>query len=185
MLAGGIQLVMSILGVTLIGDRLSSHQNNWLLVLFQWNAGLKGVQFELLSRLDVPDLVILLLIAVLYVGLYLALRSTSRILSILALAQPFLGMLLFCLTKQAGRSGVMGAMLVISAVMLRGKLFNRTAAFTGLIAALLLLAGDLGTAPSSGSPVLAFCLAIGYMLFMVWIILVARRLFQLASQELS
>jgi hypothetical protein len=56
-------------------------------------------------------------------GLYVALRQTSRIWSMIAASKPVLGMALFIVTKLAGRSGVMGAGAVISFVMLRSKVF--------------------------------------------------------------
>jgi hypothetical protein len=56
-------------------------------------------------------------------GLYVALRQTSRIWSMIAASKPVLGMALFIVTKLAGRGGVMGAGAVISFVMLRSKVF--------------------------------------------------------------
>jgi hypothetical protein len=160
----------------------SPFQNNWLLVLFQLNAGLNGVQFDLLSVLNPLDLAILALVATMYLGLYAALEKTSRILSLIAAIQPFLGIVLFVATKMAGRSGVMGAGLVISLVMLRSNIFGKVIALVGILASVLLLIGDLSTTPDSHSSIVAMLVAIGYVLLTAWFFLIARKLFQLGHR---
>jgi len=45
--------------------------------------------------------------------------------------------------------GVMGAVLVISAVMLRSDIFSRSTAYMGILAAVLLLVGDLSAGHTS------------------------------------
>ena len=156
---------------------LPSFQNNWLAIIFKLQAGFIGGQPDPLYGLNLLDLAILALVGMSYAGLYAALRRTSKVWSMIALAQPFLGIVLFMTTKTAGRCGVMGAGLVISAVMLRSKLFNRLFAYTGLLSGVLLLAGDLG-AGMAPSYFLATLTGIGYLLLVAWFFLVAGRLFQ-------
>ncbi len=162
-----------------INDWLSPFQNNWLVVLFKLNAGFNGVQFDSLYGLNVLDISILALVATMYLGLYAALRWTSKIWSVIAVIQPFLGIVLFIATKIAGRSGVMGAGLVISFVMLRSNIFSKQIAFVGILACLLLLVGDFSTTADSHSNIIAILIGIGYVLLMTWFFLVGRRLFYL------
>ena len=162
-----------------INGWLSPFQNNWLVVLFKLNAGFDGVQFDLLHRLNALDIAIMALVATTYLGLYVALRRTSRIWSIIAAVMPFLGIVVFLATRIAGRSGVMGAGLVISFVMLRSNSFGQVIAFVGILASVLLLAGDLGTTENSPSIIVAVLIGIGYVLLMTWFFLIARRLLQL------
>ncbi len=157
----------------------SPFENNWLVVLFKFNAGFNGVQFDRLQVLNFLDLAILALVAAMYLGLYAALRKTSRIWSIVAAIQPFLGIVLFIATKTAGRSGVMGAGLVISLVMLRSNAFGKVIAFMGILASVLLLVGDFSTTANSHSTTIASLIGIGYVIVVAWFFLVARRLFQL------
>ncbi|MFZ5515279.1 MAG: hypothetical protein ACOY90_01490 [Candidatus Zhuqueibacterota bacterium] len=119
------------------------------------------------------------LVAIMYFGLYVVLKRTSRIWSIVAAVIPFLGMALFIVTKLAGRSGVMGAGVVISFVMLQSNIFGKVIAFVGVLGSVLLLVGDFGTTANSPSTVVAILVGIGYVLMMTWFFLIARRLFQL------
>ena len=98
---------------------------------------------------------------------------------------PFLGIVIFIATRIAGRSGVMGAGLVISFVMLRSNSFGQVIAFVGILASVLLLAGDLGTTENSPSIIVAVLIGIGYVLLMTWFFLIARRLLQLGQGVLG
>ncbi len=182
LMAGALFLValvdLVIAGVTSAGW-LSLLQDNWLVVLFQLNAGLNAVRYDLLNQLNLLDMAILALTATMYLGLYAALRRTSRIGAIIAALQPFLGLVLFIATKSAGRSAVMGAALVISLVMLRSHIFGKAIASLGILASLLLLVGDLGTTPDSPSNLLAISIGIGYVLLATWFLLIGARLLHL------
>ena len=151
---------------------------NWLVVIFKIHAGLGGLQIDKLQTFNFLDAGILAIVAVMYVGLYASLRGTSRIWSVIALIQPFLGIALFVATKSAGRSSIMGAGLVISAVMMRGGMFNKAIGLAGLLASALLLAGDLSAGAIPPSGLVAALFGIGYMLLIAWLFLVGRRLFQ-------
>ncbi len=183
-LALGVLFLLGMMGLVAAGPGpitswLSSFQNNWLVVLFKLNAGFEGVQFDLLYGLNPLDITILSLVATMYLGLYAALKPTSRVWSTIAAVMPFLGIALFVATKIAGRSGVMGAGLVISCVMLRSNLFGKVIACVGILASVFLLAGDFGTAPNSHSDIIAILIGIGYVFLMTWFFLVGQRLFQL------
>jgi hypothetical protein len=154
-------------------------QNNWLIVLYKLNAGIEGVQFDLLHGLNPLDLTIMALVAMIFLGLYAALKRTGKIWPIIAVVLPFLGTAIFIATKIAGRSGVMAAVLVISFVMLHSDKFSKLIAFVGILASVLLLAGDFGTEPNAHSTIVAGLVGIGYVLMMAWFFLISQRLFQL------
>jgi hypothetical protein len=164
-----------------INEWLSLFPDNWLVILFKLNAGFDGVQFDRLYGLNPLDIAIMVLVAIMALGLYTALRRTSRIWSLVAAVMPILGIILFIATKLAGRSGVMGTGLVISFVMLRSNIFGRMTAVWGILASLLLLAGDFGTTANSHSTIVAILVGIGYVLLMTWFFLVGRRLLQLGQ----
>jgi hypothetical protein len=174
--------IISLIITTLRHGTISPFQDNWLITIFKLHAGYSGVQIALLQGMNFLDIAILAIIGLVQLGLYTALRSTSRVWSIVALVQPFLGIVLFVLTKSAGRSSVMGAALVISIIMLRSSIFDKFIAYTGILASVLLLVGDFG-ASLAPSTILAVLFGIGYILFIVWLFLIARRLFQLESLE--
>ncbi len=164
-----------------INNSLSLFQNNWLVVIFKLNAGFDGVQFDRLYGLNPLDIGIMVLVAMMYLGVYIALRRTSRIWSFVAAVMPILGIIIFIATKLAGRSGVMGAGLVISFVMLRSNIFGKMLAVLGVLACVLLLAGDFGTTANSHSNIVAILIGVGYVLLMMWFFLIGRRLFQLGQ----
>lgn len=129
-------------------------------------------------ELNLLDIVILAIIGAMYLGLYVALKRTSKIWSIIALVQPLLGIALFLSTRSAGRSGVMGAGLVISVVMLRSDIFDKLIAYVGMLSSALLLFGDISV-NITHSDVIAVLTGIGYVLLIVWLFLIAQRLFRL------
>jgi hypothetical protein len=180
-LAGLVDLILTGLGAETAARWLSLAGSNWLVVLFQLNAGFSGVEYGLLYQLNPLDIAILALAGIAFLGLYVALRSTSKIWSLIAVIQPFLGIVLFVATKTAGRSAIMGATLVISLVMLRSHLFSRLIACIGLFASVLLLAGDMGTTPGSQSSILALFIAVGYVLLTTWYFVIGRRLLHLGQ----
>lgn len=163
---------------------LTSLQNNWLIVIFKLLAGFSDVQISLLHGLNVLDIAFLALVGTINIGLYNILRRTSKIWSIIALVQPFLGIFIFIATKTAGRSTVMGVGLVSSIVMLRSDIFNKETAYIGILASVLLFVGDF----SAGIPpnnIIAALFGIGYVLLIIWFFLIARKFFQLDSDILK
>jgi hypothetical protein len=179
LLVGMINLIITVLQPGTINGWLSSFEDNWLIVIFRVHAGFSGAQVGLLHGLDFLDTVILALVGTMYLGLYAALKRTSRIWSIIAAIQPFLGIVLFVATKTAGRSGVMGAGLVISLVMLWSRTFDKATACIGILASVLLLAGDFSAGVISPSIVVTTFFGVGYVLLTTWFFLVAQRLFRL------
>lgn len=180
---GGIYLITTGLQSSTINSWLSLAGNNWLVVLFQLHAGINGVQLNQLYMLNLLDIGIMLLVAITFLGLYAAVRSASKIWSIIALVQPFLGLVIFIATLSAGRSAVMGAVLVISLVMLlRSTPFSNAVAYAGIPASVLLLVGDL-SASIALSSIIAVFIGIGYVLLIIWLVLVGQQLIQLGRPE--
>lgn len=175
-----IDLILTRLQPATINGPLSLFQNNWLVLIFKLHAGFKGVQSNSLYVLNFLDITILVLAGAMFLGLYVALRRTNKIWPIVALAQPFLGALIFMATKTAGRSGLMGAGLVISIVMLRSKIFNKVTAYLGILSSILLLVGDISLGIVH-SYIIAILTGIGFMLMTVWFFLIAQRLIQLGQ----
>jgi len=161
---------------------LTPIQDNWLVVLFKLNAGFSGVQPDLLQVVNLLDIVIMALFGTMFLALYVALRRTSRTWSVVAASLPFLGIAIFLITNTAGRSGLLVGGLIISAVMLRSDVFSKVSAYVGMVAsAVLFFAGDIGSAIFSSSNLIAILIGIGYVLWMIWFCLIARKLFQLGQ----
>jgi hypothetical protein len=159
---------------------LSSFQDNWLVIIFKLHAGFGNVQIGRLHILNFLDIAILALVGVTMLGLYVALKCASKIGSLIAAAQPFLGIVLFIVTKNAGRSSVMGAVVVISLVMLQNNIFNKVTAYMGILAGVLLLVGDF-SAGILHSDIITIFFSIGYALMITWFFLVARNLLKISN----
>ena len=180
LLVGMLLLITAVLAPRSASGWLTALQDNWLITIFKLHAGFGGAQMGLLHGVDFLDLAILALAGLAVLGVCAALWRTSRIWSIVAAIQPFLGIMLFIVTKNAGRSAAMGAALVISLVMLRSGGFNKATASLGIAASVLLLVGDFiaGIPPV---PIIAALFGIAYVLFTVWFFLIARRLLDLGQ----
>lgn len=86
------------------------------------------------------------------------------------------------LAEGQSRSGVLlieFACLLISTIMLRGRVFSKATACAGMLGNALLMVVEIAFIPVSSSPGIAVA-ACGGLSIMTWYLLVARRLFQLA-----
>jgi hypothetical protein len=184
-LISGVLLLIAVVDLIITGFQPAAingwfalYPDNWLAVIFKLHAGFEDVQPDLLYVLNFLDIALIAFIGTIFIGLYAALRKSSRIWPIVALVQPFLGIALFIATRSAGRSGVMGAGLVISLVMLRSNIFNKVIAVAGILSSVLLLVGDVSV-NNARSDIIAALTGIGYMLLIAWLFLIAQRLFEL------
>ena len=163
-------------GSPISGSRLLyPFENNWLVVIFKLHAGFSGVTTGQLQGVPILDVAILALFSIVSLGLFAARYPNRRILLILALVQPFLGLVILFVTQTAGRSAVMGATLLFSIALLGGKNPHRTAAIIGIVASVMLFVGDL-TAGRPPSGWIAALFGAAYLLFIAWLFLVARQL---------
>lgn len=156
---------------------------NWLVVLFELNAGFGGLPADPLRFLNPLDVAILLLAGITFLGLWPALGKISRIWTSIAIALPFAGIAVLFVTQLAGRSALMGAGLVIAFLMLKSAHF-RSLGYAGLLANALLLAGDLATG-TSRAPLVAVLVGVGYLLLLAWFLVVGLQLLRLGSGRRS
>jgi hypothetical protein len=159
-----IVLVLFLIGA--LAGPVAPFQDNWLSVLLMLNAGLGDVQEDSLSVLSFVDVAIMALTGTVYLALCAALWRTNK------------------LTHTAGRSGLLLGGLIVSAVMLRSRIFSRACAYAGMVAgALLLFVGDIGTALFAPSNIIAVSIGVGYLLWMGWFFVVGRKLLQLGGSR--
>jgi hypothetical protein len=164
-------VVLVLLGVGILGV-ITPFQDNWLIVFFKLNAGLGDVQEDSLSVLNFLDIVIMALAGTVYLALCAALWRANKLWPAIAASLAFLGIALLIITHTAGRSGLLLGGLIVSAVMLRSRIFSRVCAYAGMVAgALLLFVGD------------AVLIGVGYLLWMAWFFLVGRKLLQLGGSK--
>lgn len=145
---------------------------NWLVVLFQINAGLGALPADPLRVPNAIDFGILVLAGVTFLGLWSTLAH--RVWMGVAVVLPFAGIGVLLATGLAGRSSLMAAGLVVAALMLTKPSF-RPLAYLGLAANALLLVADFATT-GSRAPVIAGSVALGYVLLIAWFVLIGVRL---------
>jgi hypothetical protein len=166
LLLAAIEPIASLFHTDPVIGWLSPLAGLWLVVIFKVHSGFSGMGLP--TGLNLLDLAILTLVAVMHLGLYTLLRKTSRVWAVVAAIQPLLGMALFLATANAGRSAVMGSALVASFVMLRGGSVSKAVAYMGIAASLLLLAGDFTAGVVPPSTLIASLFAAGYALLTTW-----------------
>jgi hypothetical protein len=180
---GGLYLIATSLQPSVVNSWLSLVGNNWLAKFFQLHARINGVQLSQQYTLNFLDLSILLLVAITFLGLYAVVRADSKIWSVVALIQPFLGIVTYAATQTVGRIAVITAVLTMSLVMqFRHTRFSKVTAYVGLPASVLLIVGDVSTRHVF-SNIIAVLVGIGYVLLIIWLFIVGRRLVQLGNLE--
>lgn len=164
------------------GGWLASLQNNWLVILYRINA--TNASGDLLIAQNAIDLIIFFLFAVLFVALGAALWRTNKLWVPVSAVLPFLGFILFLITNQAGRSALLLGSLIIGKIMLRSDSFSKPAGYGGIAGgALLLVAGDFATAMFPPSMFIAASIALGYLLWIAWFLMIGQSLLQSGSNE--
>jgi hypothetical protein len=156
------------------GGFISGIENNWLVLLCKLHFRIQGVSTNMLRSQNPIDYVIMALTCVTCVGLYLTLKETSRVWSIVALALPFLGVLIFLITHLAGRSALMAAVLAFSIIMIWNSGCGLAAACLGVAAGALLLVGDF--TERLHSKVVGTIFAVGYVILVGWFEVVGAKL---------
>jgi hypothetical protein len=179
----GLLLAMALIAVVIQGVNSPSPNgvfgrllNNWLVTIFKLHLRVDGITNGMLRGVALKDVAILLLTTLFGVGLWLTLKSTTMVGSIIGMVLPVVGLILLIMTQLAGRSSVMATVLVFALIALRNPSFGRIAPVIGIIAGVLLLLGDF-TEPLH-SKVIALLFAAGYIFLVVWYILIGIKLVQ-------
>jgi hypothetical protein len=183
LLIGMISLIASILQTNTINGWLSLFQNNWLIVIFKLHAEFSGIHAELLHGLNLLDIVFLALVGFICLSLSTAFRKASKTWLLIAFTLSLIGIILFIATQTAGRSTVMLAVLIISFVMLRNKIFSKVTIYAGILASVFLFVGDLSVGVHSN--IITILFGVGYVLLIIWFFLIAQSLFRLGSGVLK
>ena len=149
---GGVAAIVAAatLLIGIAGMATRSHRGRpWLVVLFGINAGYGEVSRETLRSVQPIDVVLLFLAAATYTGFWPGPGASNVGWTVLAIAQPLLGIALLLVTRLWGRSGLMGGALVLSILILVDGTWTAVG-WLGVTASLLLLVGDFGLIGDSG-----------------------------------
>lgn len=175
LLFGMISLALSFFQPGALSGWFAPVQNNWLIKIFLLHADLDGFQTDLFG-LNLLDITILIFVSILCLGLSAAFTNTRRIWSLAAFALSLIALALFLVTKIAGRSTVMLAVLINSLAMLGDRTFSRAAISAGILGSFFLFFGDLTVGVHSNLITIVF--GIGYVLLIAWFFQIAAALFR-------
>ena len=177
-----IILLIGIINIVVFtGQPRATIPDNFLISIFKLHAGLNGVQENVLDVFSFLDVLIIILVGVMSFALYPMLKQVYKIGAIIAISMPIIGLLLYILTHEIGRTGIIPAGLTIAIIMMFDDNFRKRTAYIGVLANSLLLIGDIGAI--SYATIFAISISMGYILFTIWCFLIAWRLFQLVSQN--
>ncbi|UCG04181.1 MAG: hypothetical protein JSW11_09380 [Candidatus Heimdallarchaeota archaeon] len=181
---GGIaSLIIAVIFFTALIELMTGtfefFQNNFVIRLIKLHAEYNESANELLQGVNILDLSILVFVCLTVIAFYPTLRNVNETLAIIAICQPFIGILLFLITQEIGRTTTFSTALTISAIILW---YDRsdTSAFLGVISAGLILIPDISFM-FTYSEVLAIIMSTGYLLFIPWWFLSSLKLFQQAK----
>ena len=173
-------LILVLLLIAAIIPISTIFQDNFLVLIFKLHAGFSGIEEESLEGLHLLDFSILVLVGMMFLALYPILKQVSKAWAIFAITLPFLGLGLYIITQDIGRSGILAAGLVIAFIMLKSNSFSKGIAYLGILANGCMLIADIGIAYGYGK-ILAVFIGIGYGLVTLWYGLIGWRLFQLSK----
>ncbi len=158
-------------------------ENNWLILLSKLHLRFEGVKTEALRSQNAVDYIIMSLTGIACIGLFLTLRPTSRVWSVVGLALPFAGIVLLAITHLTGRSALMAAVIVFSLIMIWSQGYGILAVCLGLVAGTLLLVGDF--TESLHSRAIGVLMLAGYVALVAWFLVVGVRLSALKAASLG
>lgn len=171
-LAAAALLILGIVGFYF--SHLGLGLRNWIVLLFQINSGIGPTPFSTLRIFNPLDVVILVLVALTFLGLWPGPGARHRVLLSLAVVLPLAGVVVLIVTGEAGRSALMGAGVIVAALMLTSHTF-RNLGYLAFVANVALLIGDLATNGTTTPPVAAL-IAVGYLLLVTWLTLLGVRM---------
>ena len=134
---------------------------------------------KLLQNVNILDMSILVFVCLTVIAFYPTLRNVNGTLAIIAICQPFIGILLFLVTQEIGRTATFSTALTISAIIL-WKDRSDTSALLGVISTGLILIPDISFM-FIYSEIMAVIMSTGYLLFIPWWFLSSLNLFQQAK----
>jgi hypothetical protein len=163
-------------------NSLNIFSNIWLIKIFKIQAGII-VNENSLSGMNGFDILILILLILINLSLFERARYSYKVWFLIACSLLVLGLIVFTITKLAGRSSFMASGLIISAIFFTSRFHKKAIAFTGILANGLLLTGDF----TVGADIKIFTIlfAAGYILLIIWIFLITSTLIANPSSKLN
>jgi len=146
--------------------------NNWLITILKIHANIVPYGQDLLFGIDLYDIIILALFILVCFSLFKISNYQNKIWFIISISLLILGIIIFIVTKLAGRSAFMVSGIIISSLMFTRGFRNIKAGFIGSIANIHLLVGDFTV--GSHLRIISLLFVIGYILLITWFFLISN-----------
>lgn len=154
-------------------NSLNLFSNIWLIKIFKLQADII-INQDSLSGINWFDILILILFIITCLSLLESAKYSYKVWFLIACSLLIIGIIVFIVTKLAGRSSFMASGLIISSIFFTGHFRKKLTAFTGILANVFLLTGDF----SVGANIRIFTIlfAAGYILLIIWIFMITKTL---------
>lgn len=172
-----LALIFFIALVEIMTGSFELFQNNFILRLIKLHAEFSIDLNESLGVVNLLDISILILIGMMAFAFYPVLAEINKPLAFITVAQPPLGIVLFIITQEAGRTSTFTTILTLSVILLWSDEFGRNTSHIGILATSLLLIANLSFI-FIYSPIMAIIMSIGYLLIIPWFFLISFTFYQ-------
>jgi len=125
-----------------------------------------------LSGINLYDIGIIFLFIFVCLALFEKFKYQYKVMFLISILLLILGLVIFVITNLAGRSAFMVSGLIISCLFFSKNTQSKIAGLTGIIANILLLAGDFTV--GANIKIIPFLFGVGYLLLIIWIFMIAR-----------
>ncbi|UCE13643.1 MAG: hypothetical protein JSV04_00360 [Candidatus Heimdallarchaeota archaeon] len=165
--------------IELMTGTFNLFQKNFVIRLIKLHAEYSESLDKLLQEVNLLDMSILVFVGITALSFYPTLRNISVPLAIIAICQPFIGIFLFLITQEIGRTATFSTALTISVIILWKDRSDRVA-ILGIVSAGLILIPDISFILIY-SEIMSIMMSTGYLLFIPWWFLTSLTLFKQAK----
>ena len=150
---------------------ISLISNNWLMKIFKIQATIL-LNNDSLFGANLYDIGIIVLFIFVCLSLFEKTKYQHKVWFLVAISLLVVGIAIFIATNLSGRSAFMTSGLVIAALFFSKIIQNKIAGLIGIIANLLLLAGDFTV--GANIKIIPYLFGVGYLLLIIWMFMIAR-----------
>ncbi len=150
---------------------IETFENVFIIKLIKLHGGIIGEKS--LFGVNALDMIILILLAIMCIFIFPILIKCNKIGKILLLIQPFLGIILYIITQETGRTLFFTTNLTLSLLLINSDIVKKKVAYIGIVANMCLLIPDISLA-FIYSFALSIVMSIGFLfeilfyIFFIW-----------------
>jgi hypothetical protein len=140
---------------------------NYILRLVQLHIQYDAILEQTLSTVNFLDIFMLVLITLVSISLLSATLKSNKLLAWFAVILPPVGIIMFILTSEIGRTTMFVTVICLSILFLRINDIPKNLPYLGLVSGILILIPDIGFMLGY-YPIMGYIMGTGYVLLMIW-----------------